>query len=165
MGKKTEAQILKLLEREEGGGLSESAVMKELGLPEKKRKSLREALGRMTKSGTVKKTRKGNYRAAAEKGGDGEAGGGKRTRSGSPSGRNGEKASGNGLGDKSAVRLLASVGRTADGYAALPRNSDLPDLAIENGEDGSLSPRDLVVVELRRGKSSARVVERLGVSG
>lgn len=165
MGKKTEAQILKLLEREEGGSLSESAVMKELGLPEKKRKSLRETLGRMTKSGTVKKTRKGNYRAAAGKGGDGEAGGGKRTRSGSPSGRNGERASGNGLGDKSAVRLLASVGRTADGYAALPRNPDLPDLAIENGEDGSLSPRDLVIVELRRGRSSARVVERLGVSG
>ena len=168
MGNKREAQILKLLEKNGDKSLSESAVMKELGLSEKKRKSVREALAEMKKRGEVKRTGKGRYRVAgdaADAGAAGSAGSGKRRGAGSSAKKKGPKTSANGAAGGNSVRLLAGVRKTADGYLACPRNPELPDFAVENGSDGSFSPGELVLVELRRGGGAGKVVERLGISG
>ena len=170
MGKKREDQILKLFEENDGKGLSESAIVKKLGLSEKKRKSVRETLAEMKKRGEVKRTGKGRYRvvADADAGAAGSAGSGKRRGPGSSAKKKGPKTPANGANGAvgaNSVRLLAGVRKTADGYLACPRNPELPDFAVENGSDGSFSPGELVLVELRRDGAAAKVVERLGVSG
>lgn len=166
MGKKREVQILKLLEENEDKGLSESAIVKKLGLSEKKRKGVRETLAEMTRRGEVKRSGKGRYRVGnADAGGTDSAGSGKRGGRGSSAESKGRKTSKNGAGGESRVRILAGVRRTADGYLACPRNPEFPDFAVENGMNGGFSPGELVVVELRRGGTAARVIERLGLSG
>lgn len=159
-----------MLEAKRGRGLSEDKIMKELGLVEKKRKVLRETIENMVTDGTVKKTGKDKYRFAGAgengrfpgnsssvrgKNGNGTVG----RRGPSPTKKNGGRT------DAADNRFLATVLGMDGKYFAVPRRSNIPPLSMENAKKKSLRVNDLVVVEIRPGALSAKVVERFGRAG
>lgn len=172
MGRKTRSRILKLLEAKRGRALSEDEIMKELGLAEKKRRELRETIENMVTAGAVKKTGKGRYRLAGS-GEDGrlpESSSSVRRKNGNGTARrrDAERTKKNGAGILSGMadgRFLATVLGVDGKYFAVPRRSNIPPLSMENAKKGSLRANDLVVVELRPGALSAKVVERFGRAG
>ncbi len=120
----------------------------------------------MVLEGTVKKSSKGRYRLGKyEK---------------KPAGRdhrrpnfpghtlngNRKNIGSNGLSNGNSLRVLADLRKTPRGFVACPRKAEIPECDIENGgKKRSFSDGELVVIEIGLGKTSARVTERLGISG
>lgn len=166
MSSKRKQRILKLLSEKEQKSLSEGNVLRGLNMPERKRKNLRATLEQMVLEGTVKKSSKGRYRLGKyEK---------------KPAGRdhrrpnfpghtlngNRKNIGSNGLSNGNSLRVLADLRKTPRGFVACPRKAEIPECDIENGgKKRSFSDGELVVIEIGLGKTSARVTERLGISG
>lgn len=166
MSSKRKQRILKLLSEKEQKSLSEGNVLRGLNMPERKRKNLRATLEQMVLEGTVKKSSKGRYRLGKyEK---------------KPAGRdhrrpnfpghtlngNRKNIGSNGLSNGNSLRVLADLRKTPRGFVACPRKAEIPECGIENGgKKRSFSDGELVVIEIGLGKTSARVTERLGISG
>ena len=167
MSSKRELQILKLFSEKEEKSLSEGNIFRELNMPERKRQNLRAMLERMVLEGMLKRTSKGRYQIRER---------GKKTNvkaprhpnsSGSPLNGNRKKTGLNGFSDGKSLRVLADLRKTQGGFVACPRKAEVPDeYEIENGKaENSFSDGELVVIEIQMGKTSARVTERLGMSG
>ena len=149
MSSKRRQRILKLLSEKEQKSLSESNVLRGLNMPERKRKNLRATLEQMILEGTLKKTHKDRYRLR----------------------KPGEKSAGKDRGHRNfsgakSLRVLADLRETPRGFVAYPRKAEISECGIENkGGKRAFSDGELVVIEIGPGKSSARVIERLGLSG
>jgi len=162
---KKESRVLKLLSEKEGKSLSEEKILRELKMPERKRKNLRATLERMALEGTIKRTSEGRYRLGKYKrkparkdhrrpNFPGHTLNGSRKNNGS-----------SGLSGGNSLRILADLRKTSRGFVACPRKSEIPECEIESGGKMSFSDGELVVIEIGLGKTSVRVTERLGISG
>lgn len=163
---KRESRVLRLLSEKEGKSLSEQKILRELKIPERKRKNLRTTLERMALEGTIKRTSKGRYRLGKY----GKKPAGKDHRRPNFPGHtlngNRKKIGSNGLSNGNSLRVLADLRKTPRGFVACPRKTEIPECEIESREGRrSFSDGELVVIEIGLGKTSARVTERLGISG
>ena len=164
MTSKREVGILKLLSGKEGKSLSEGNILRGLNIPEKKREDLRATLERMILEGKLKRTSKGRYRF----GKPGKKTNGKdHRRSSSPVNGNRKKTVLDSFSNGKSPRVLAALRKTPEGFVACSRKAEIPDeYEVENGRArNSFSDGELVVIEIQMGKPSARVTERLGISG
>lgn len=166
MSSKRELRILKLLGEKEGKSLSEGNILRGLDMPERKRKNLRAMLKSMALEGKLKRTSKGRYRLRRHwKNSAGKDG----RRLDSPASLlngNRKKIVPDGLSNGNSLRALADLRETQRGFIACPRKAEFPDYEVETGGwKKSFSDGELVVIEIRPGKQSARVTERLGISG
>lgn len=166
MSSKRESRIQKLLSEKEGKSLSEGNILRGLNIPERKRENLRATLERMTIEGMLKKTAKGRYHLRNQ----GKKSAGKNRRhqnpSGYPTNGNRKKTGPNGLSNGKPLRVLADLKKTTGGFVACPRKGEIPEYEIEGGAGKkSFSDGELVLIEVGLGKTSARVMERLGISG
>lgn len=166
MASKRELRILKLLSEKEGRSLSEGNILSGLDMPERKRKNLHTMLDRMVLEGKLKRTSKGRYRLR-KSGKKGTGKDGQRLDSpGSLLNGNRKKIVPNGLSKGSSLKVLAELRETPRGFVAFPRKAELLEYEVEAGErKKNFSDGELVVIEIKPGKQSARVTERLGVSG
>ena len=166
MSSKRESRIIKLLSEKEGKSLSEGNILRGLDMPERKRKNLRAALERMALEGKLKRTSKGRYRIRKR----GKKGGGEDGRHadspGYPLNGNRKKTAPGGPSNGRSLRVLAALRKTPGGFVACPRKAEFPEYEVETvGREKGFSDGDLVVIEIRPGETSARVTERLGISG
>ena len=167
MSSKRELQILKLLSEKKGKNLSESAILRGLGLSEAKRESLQALLKGMILEGKLKKTSKGRYRPQ-EHGKKGAKTNGQREKSsGSRANGKRKKVEPGGLSSRlGRMRILADLRETPGGFVARPRRAEMPEYEVAGTHSqNGFSHGELVVVEVGLGKKSARVIERLGQSG
>ena len=166
MSSKRESRVLKLLSEKEEKTLSEGKILRELKMPERKRKNLRATLERMVLEGKLKKTSEGRYRLG--KYGKKTAGRDHRRPNfpGHTLNGNQKKIGPNGLSNGNSLRVLANLRKTPRGFVACPRKAEIPECGIESGRGKeSFSDGELVVIEIGLGKTSAVVTERLGISG
>ena len=166
MSSKRETRILKLLSEKEGRSLSEGNILRGLDMPERKRKNLRAMLERMVIEGKLKRTSKGRYRLRKR----GKKSGGKDVRhADSPASLlngNRKKTAPNGLSNGRFPKVLAGLRKTSGGFVARPRKAELPEYEVETGGwKKGFSDGELVVIEIKPGQTSAKVTERLGISG
>ena len=166
MSSKRETRILKLLSEKEGRSLSEGNILRGLDMPERKRKNLRAMLERMLIEGKLKRTSKGRYRLRKR----GKKSGGKDVRhADSPASLlngNRKKTAPNGLSNGRFPKVLAGLRKTSGGFVARPRKAELPEYEVETGGwKKGFSDGELVVIEIKPGQTSAKVTERLGISG
>ena len=166
MSSKRETRILKLLSEKEGRSLSEGNILRGLDMPERKRKNLRAMLERMVIEGKLKRTSKGRYRLRKR----GKKSGGKDVRhADSPASLlngNRKKTAPNGLSNGRFPKVLAGLRKTSRGFVARPRKAELPEYEVETGGwKKGFSDGELVVIEIKPGQTSAKVTERLGISG
>ncbi len=165
MSSKRESRIIKLLSEKEGKSLSEGNILRGLDIPERKRKNLRAILERMALEGKLKKTSKGRYRIRKR----GKESAGEDIRHlnlKSPLNGNRKKVAPGGLSNGRSLRVLAGLRKTPEGFVACPRKAEFPEYGVETGgREKGFSDGDLVVIEINPGKRSARVTERLGISG
>ena len=120
----------------------------------------------MVLEGKLKKTSKGRYRL--RKRGKRSVGENRRHQnfSGHPLNGNRKRIGTNGFSDGEPLRILADLKKVPGGFIACPRKAELPEYEVENaGGRRNFSDGELVVIEIRPGKASARVTERLGISG
>ncbi len=143
-----EQRILKLLGKKAGKEFSESKILRELRMSERKRSSLNAVLSRLILKGLIKKTSRGKYRL------------GKNARNAS-----GKPNSSNGFMNGESLGVLAELRKTTEGFVACPRKTEVSELRIENLGKKKVSEGELVVVDINRKTSSARIIERLGMSG
>ena len=163
MTSKRELRILKLLSEKEGKSLSEGNILRGLDMPERKRDKLRAMLKRMALDGKLKRTSKGRYRL--RKGWKKSAGKDSRHLN-LPLNGNRKKIVPNGLSNGGSLRALADLRETPRGFVACPRKAELTEYEVETGGwKKSFSDGELVVIEIKPGKQSARVTDRLGISG
>ena len=163
MTSKRELRILKLLSEKEGKSLSEGNILRGLDMPERKRDKLRTMLKRMALEGKLKRTSKGHYRLRK----DWKKSAEKDSRHlNLPLNGNRKKIVPNGLSSDGSPKALADLKETPRGFVACPRKTELPEYEVETvGWKKSFSDGELVVIEIKPGKQSARVTERLGISG
>lgn len=166
MSSKRETRILKLLSEKEGRSLSEGNILRGLDMPERKRKNLRAMLERMVIEGKLKRTSKGRYRLRKR----GKKSGGKDVRHAdspaSPLNGNRKKTAPVGLSNGRFPKVLAGLRKTPGGFVARPRKAELPEYEVETGGwKKGFSDGELVVIEIKPGQTSAKVTERLGISG
>lgn len=166
MSSKRKQRILKLLSEKEQKSFSEGNVLRGLNMPERKRKNLRATLEQMVLEGTVKRSSKGLYRLGKYE--KKPAGRGHRRPNfpGHTLNGNRKKIDSNGFSNGKSLRVLADLRETPRGFVAYPRKAEIPECGIENrGGKKNFSDGELVVIEIGLGKTSARVTERLGISG
>ena len=116
----------------------------------------------MVLEGTIKKTSEGRYRL----GKSGKKPAGKDHRRPNFPGHtlNGNRKNIGSNGNS--LKILADLRKTPRGFVACPRKTEIPECEIESGgKKMSFSDGELVVIEIGLGKTSARVTERLGISG
>jgi len=166
MSSKRELQILKLLSENKGKSLSEGNILRGLDMPERKREKLRATLKSMAFEGKLKRTSKGRYRFRKHwKKGAAKDG---RHLDFPVSLLNGnrKKIVPTSLSNGNSLRVLADLRETPGGFVACPRKAELFEYEVETGGwKKSFSDGELVVIEIKPGKQSARVTERLGISG
>lgn len=166
MSSKRESRILKLLSEKEGKSLSEGNILKGLDMPERKRKNLRATLERMVLEGTIKKTSEGRYRLGKYRKKPARKDHRRPNFPGHTLNGNRKNIGSNGLPNGNSLRVLADLRKTPSGFVACPRKAEIPECEIESeGKKMSFSDGELVVIEIGLGKTSARVTERLGISG
>lgn len=165
MSSKRESRILKLLSEKEGKSLSEGNILKGLDMPERKRKNLRATLERMVLEGTIKKTSEGRYRLGKYKRKPARKDHRRPNFPGQTLNGSRKNVGSNSLSNGNSLRILADLRKTSRGFVACPRKSEIAECEIESGEKMSFSDGELVVIEIGLGKTSARVIERLGISG
>jgi len=166
MSSKRKSRILKLLSEKNGKSLSKENILLGLNLPGRKRQSLHTILESMVIEGTVKKTSKGRYRLRRHE----KKHVGKDRRYQSSSGfhlnGNSKNIDQSNFSDGKSIRILADLKKTPRGFVACPRRTEIPEYKIENGRRGKgFSDGELVVIKIELGKASAKVAERLGISG
>ena len=165
MSSKRESRILKLLSEKEGKSLSEGNILKGLDMPERKRKNLRATLERMVLEGTIKRTSEGRYRLGKYKRKPARKDHRRPNFPGQTLNGSRKNVGSNSLSNGNSLRILADLRKTSRGFVACPRKSEIAECEIESGEKMSFSDGELVVIEIGLGKTSARVIERLGISG
>lgn len=166
MSSKRESRILKLLSEKEGKSLSEGNILKGLDMPERKRKNLRATLERMVLEGTIKKTSEGRYRLGKYRKKPARKDHRRPNFPGNTLNGNRKNIGSSGLHNGNSLRVLADLRKTPRGFVVCPRKAEIPECEIESeGKKMSFSDGELVVIEIGLGKTSARVTERLGISG
>ncbi|MCY4262645.1 MAG: VacB/RNase II family 3'-5' exoribonuclease [Candidatus Dadabacteria bacterium] len=166
MPSKRESRILKLLNEKEGRTLSEGGILRELGLSERKRKNLRATLKSMAVEGKLKRDHRGRYRFRGlrkdTRRTDRSNGGNSASL---PKGSR-KKTGPNGFSGRMDLRVLAELREANGGFVACPRRAEIPECQIESQDKrNGFREGDLVVIEARLGRKSARVIEHLGRSG
>ena len=164
---KRESRILKLLGEKKGKTLSESAILRGLGLSEAKRDDLRALLKRMILEGKLKKTSKGRYRPQENGKKSAETNGRREKSSGSSTNGKRKKVGPDVFSSRlGRRRILADLRKTPGGFVACPRRAEMPEYEVEGTHRrNGFSHGELVVVEVGLGKKPAKVIERLGKSG
>ena len=154
-----------MLGEKKGKILSESAILRGLGLSEAKRKNLQAMLKRMILERKLRRNSKGLYRLREDRKKSAETGR-HRKNSGSPANGKQKRGGSDVFSSLGRMKILADIRKTRGGFMACPRREEMPEYEIENTHRrNGFSDGELVVVEVGLGKKSARVIERLGMSG